>query len=340
MRHNAAEQSARTFDELLLARIRNREAFTLVELLVVIAIIAILIALLLPAVQAAREAARRAQCSNNLKQIGIALHNYESTYGRFPALWYYLKPESQIWTGHTVFSVILPYLEEVGFADQINWDYPAWHQTYNQVIQEATVSTYHCPSDDAERSWGFGGSVGDRIFAKGNYGPNVGTTCEGCVDEIWSPRDPPHLHTHVKKRNAMFHPNLGLKISNIFDGTSNVVLVGEMRGGPGQDARGSWTILSDIGYYRHDRTPNTSSPDLLRGGTYRHCDFRIPDPPCQWLTSSNDFHRWDVAARSAHPGGVHVVIGDASVRFISDSIDVLTWQNLGRPADGIPLGAF
>jgi len=315
----------------------GRKAFTLVELLVVIAIIGILVALLLPAINAAREAARRTQCSNNVRQIGLALLNYESAHGQLPALWNYLKPSTQIWTGHTVLSVILPFLEEVAFADQIDWDWPPWEATHNKVIQEAVVSTYLCPSDDGLRHWGFDAG---REFSKGNYGPNVGTVCEGCQDEAWSPRDPPTLYTHVKKKNTLFLPNYGLKLHRIIDGTSKVVLVAEMRGGTGQDARGSWTILTDVGYYRHDRTPNTSEPDLLRGGTYRHCDFRTADPPCQWLTSSNDFHRWNVAARSAHIGGVNVVMGDVSVRFVTDSIDLLTWQNVGRPADGVPLGDF
>ena len=124
------------------------------------------------------------------------------------------------------------------------------------------------------------------------------------------------------------------------DGSSHVVLVAEMRGGADNDARGNWTSVTDIGYYRHDRTPNTSEPDLLRGGTYRHCDYRTAQPPCQWLTPSNDFHRWHVAARSAHVGGVYVVMGDASVRFVKDTIDLGIWQNLGRPADRVPLVEF
>jgi len=178
------------------------------------------------------------------------------------------------------------------------------------------------------------------VISKGNYGPNVGTRCEGCIDEIWTPRDPPKEKTSNEEKNAVFIPNRGIRISDIHDGSSSTVMIGEIRGGDGEDARGAWTLITDVGYYRHDRTPNTSQPDLLRGGTYRHCDFRTADPPCQWLTGANDFHRWHVSSRSAHPGGVQVLLGDGSVRFITDSIDLATWQNLGRPKDGVPVGEY
>ena len=343
LRNAEGQKLCRLGKRCVVSRTR-RAAFTLVELLVVIAIIGILVTLLLPAVNAAREAARRTQCSNNIRQIGIALHNYESTHSRLPALWNYLLSEGcRICTGHTVFSVILPYLEEVQFADQIDWDRPPWDPKYNKAIQDAVVTTFQCPSEDFERliphiRYFPNGLEID--YTKGSYGPNVGTTCEGCQDEIWRPRDPPTEKKHVVKRNTVFLPNIGFKLNRMVDGSSHVVLVAEMRGGADNDARGNWTSVTDIGYYRHDRTPNTSEPDLLRGGTYRHCDYRTAQPPCQWLTPSNDFHRWHVAARSAHVGGVYVVMGDASVRFVKDTIDLGIWQNLGRPADRVPLVEF
>jgi len=122
----------------------RKRAFTLVELLVVIAIIAILIALLLPAVQASREAARRMQCANNIKQIGLALHNYHSVHGRFPGLWYYFW-EGRVRTGHPVFTAIMPYIEKEPLHDQIDFDHPPQDREYNGVLQDAVVQTYSLP---------------------------------------------------------------------------------------------------------------------------------------------------------------------------------------------------
>ena len=130
-----------------------RTGFTLVELLVVIAIIGILIALLLPAVQAAREAARRSQCSNNLKQVGLALHNYHDVYRTFPR-WAYPADctgapggDNSWWTGFTAMTMILPYMEQGAIYDKITWSTRPEDNPNNQLFRLATISAYQCPSD-------------------------------------------------------------------------------------------------------------------------------------------------------------------------------------------------
>ena len=147
------EKTAFTLVELPVVSKRERAAFTLVELLVVIAIIGILVALLLPAEQAAREAARRIQCTNNLKQIGIAMHNYQSTHGRFPIGYVGCQTWDPVWgglraLGHTAWAQILPYMELTALEDIYDF-----HQR-NGHNQDATIEqpeSFLCPSDDASR---------------------------------------------------------------------------------------------------------------------------------------------------------------------------------------------
>jgi prepilin-type N-terminal cleavage/methylation domain-containing protein/prepilin-type processing-associated H-X9-DG protein len=326
----------------------SRTGFTLVELLVVIAIIAILVSLLLPAVQAAREAARRMSCGNNLKQCALALHNYYSTFKRFPAIGE---------TSDRAFSVlakILPYAEQANLQDLIDFRQPIYIGAHggsasihpaNAVAARTLVPFFRCPSDGQEDLF----SQFDCNAAQGEAyrGTNV-VVCTGSGrDHSWDLR---------QRTDGLFFYNSSTGFRDMLDGTSNALVFSETILGNGQ--RGGappprpYDKVAWIGHATH-QNPDVA---LLAGGPvwawngYRgyawilgkaySSTFNSYDPPnprhpdvCQLAFG------W-FAARSHHPGGVNVALGDGSVRFVSDTVERRTWNNLGSIADGQVLGEF
>ena len=295
---------------------RAKRAFTLVELLVVIAIIGILIALLLPAVQSAREAARRMQCANNLKQLGLALHNYHTAIGSFPPGAMGAKPETggYGWTGapiRTAFCVfLLPYLEDNARYEL--YDFDRYSISQNKLVG-GYLPMWHCPSDVSRRQW----ESSDHFEEyKGDYGLNWGQGTY--ADQI---------------ERAPFYLQYGARIADIRDGTSNTLAMMEMLQAPCEqgddvDRRGRiWN--DDSGCYQIMTciSPNTSAPD-----TSRCVDRATDNLPC---TNSGGSHTEDfLAARSRHPGGVQTLMCDGSVHFISDSVELDTWKALSSQAGG------
>ena len=295
---------------------RGREGFTLIELLVVIAIIAVLIALLLPAVQSAREAARRIQCTNNVKQLGLALHNYHDVHGRFAAgsITVAITPSRDY--RQPFLPSLLRFLEQGTLASSYNFDQSFQHGS-NDTTRSTRVAAFDCPSDQQIL---FINSDGGNVDVKGSYGINWGQNTYG----------EPGLA-------APFALNYGASLAEIVDGTSNTFLMAELIQLPqpaGQpvntiDRRGRmWSDQPSSHQISTRNGPNSQVPDL--GACWPATDPR--KAPCTRRTGQGPTHY--LASRSKHPGGVNVLLGDGSVRFIKDSISIPTWRALSSIAGG------
>ena len=291
----------------------STRGFTLVELLVVIAIIGILIALLLPAVQAAREAARRSQCTNQVKQIGLALHNYHDTFKAFP-LGHVMAPDSSTSTqlrGSWI-KGLLPFLELQTVYDTFDHD-SAWWAPGNESVRGITINDFLCPSDIGVEIFNSAYNFGFR----GNYVANTGI---GTYIREYRPSQQTGLTVH-----GPFVHNRNVSFKSIIDGTSNTAAVTEIRKAEGNDSRGALFADSGTAQYCHDYVPNELVADLTERCVTR--DYA----PCTGAGSGGP-HR--LTARSNHPGGVNLLLFDGSVRFIGETIERDTWQALASMQGG------
>ncbi len=298
---------------------RSRRGFTLIELLVVIAIIAILIGLLVPAVQKVREAAARIQCQNNLKQLGIACHNYHDTMGTLPAG---TGPYGCCWGTWIV--IIMPYIEQDNlFKLYVNWGgndktgprYSSWPNTVNVTNQRLKVLT--CPSDTPNSPFG--------NLTNHNYALNYGNTNY----TQWS-----YLNG-VRFGGAPFSPNFSgrpkaAKLTDITDGTSNTMLAADVLQGQGRDLRG-FVWWGDASGFTTYLPPNAAQPDVIYTPYYCNNQPQRGLPCTGTPTASNPSM---YAARSRHTNGVQAVMGDGSVRFIQNSINIWTWRALSTSQGG------
>jgi prepilin-type N-terminal cleavage/methylation domain-containing protein/prepilin-type processing-associated H-X9-DG protein len=306
----------------------RRRAFTLIELLVVIAIIAVLIGLLLPAVQKVREAANRSKCTNNLKQIGLGLHNYHDVNLRFPSG--YLNNGNGIWNPDsnesTWITHLLPFIEQDGLYRMIDFAAPFGLDGPNDPVMSAFLTLFKCPSDFEV---GIVGGDWGKHWARGNYAGNDG------IGPMLSLTNKPYSAERSVKTPGVFMINSKTRIADIPDGTSQTALVSELIKSPGEDWRGVMHYPEGP-LYQHNNTPNSPLPDEFRS---QFC-LSIAEAPCIGTYTSYDTRKVILSARSRHSGGVNLLLADGSVRFVTNSVNLNTWQALSTPRGGEVVGDF
>lgn len=325
---------------------RRSRGFTLIELLVVIAIIAILIALLLPAVQQAREAARRTQCKNNLKQLGLALHNYESTFNMFPASRIDLTTPVVFQQSWTV--MVLPYLEQAPMYSIYNFNVP-WYSQVNAPVTTTQLPAFVCPSNASSPATppvamyqSLGVTWGQPIFGRGDYG-----SINAVRNAVWVASGLPSIGAR-EKLGAMGRGPGGTRLRDITDGTTNTIMLAEDSGRPnfflkgpkastnpksggryGQFTQDGWG-WADINSGQSvdgsntagvQNVSNTNGTTTISGTCFINC--------------TNDSELF-----SFHVGGVQVLMCDGSVRFVSENINGGSLASLITRDGGEVVGEF
>ncbi len=316
----------------------SRNAFTLVELLVVIAIVGILIALLLPAVQAAREAARRAQCTNNLKQLVLGMHNYNSCHKAFPAL-------SRGYSYFSAQSKILPFVEQSNLQDLIDFNEPLLvsgdPNPVHNGVEAQPIPLLLCPSDPGEKLY-----VDDdgNTWAGGNYQVNTGSGTG--------------MNYYTREAtDGMFWYNSSTSFRDMTDGSSNTVLMAETLLGSQRDTDELEDAQRQLASCSRNAMPfrGDTGEDLAAAAASGYRGHRATSwiRAYDYFTTVDGFyppnapepdrlaHAWGLlAARSVHPGGVNVGLCDGSTRFVSETVELATWRNLFCRNDGEVLGEF
>jgi prepilin-type N-terminal cleavage/methylation domain-containing protein/prepilin-type processing-associated H-X9-DG protein len=344
-----------------------RRAFTLIELLVVIAIIGVLIALLLPAVQAAREAARRSQCTNNLKQIGLALHNYEGSNGCFPpsckALNTFVSPPVITFndTGYSVQARMLPYLEGTTQYNAINFYYEYNDASgSNWTGTSAVMSIFLCPSTTRMNSTGRdsaasepNGSAFEKLIGQGygytDYSPVIYTDIN-VVNGIlvtggtYSTSIVPYRNFTLAMTGTFKIPIA--RLADISDGTSNTVAFFECAGRDerfiSQFTEGMYPFVRGYGPAGSGTTPHRfwrwADPANALGISGQPNNKGIPtNEGVAWPGTTNsmgDQAGQNQEAYSFHRGGVNALFGDGSVRFLKDSVNLISLRAIVTPSGG------
>ena len=303
-----------------ISHVRRTRGFTLIELLVVIAIIAILIALVLPAVQRAREAARRTQCKNNLKQIGLALHNYHGIHGVFPSGWISVNagvPNAHHGTSGVGWAaMILPQMEQNNAYQLFNSLLPLTDPA-NAAFLQVQIPAYKCPSDPQPDKFTISSEATGAVLAElpianyiGVFGPENLDNCEN------SPGNLPVMSDGTCKGSGVFYHNSSVRLRDLSDGTSSTLMTGERRTNASLDWFSSWPGMISEGEESIQRVCGSAD--------------HVPNHPASHF---DDFS-------SHHVGGAQFCLGDGSVHFISENIDGRLYQALATIQNGEVVGDF
>ncbi len=344
------------------ASLAPRRGFTLIELLVVIAIISVLIGLLLPAVQKVRDAAARTQCSNNLHQLGLAMHNYEGAIGHLPPAfragvppaWAGLPPYFFSWSA---LAELNPYLEQTNIYNAMDLAQPIYVppdfniSPANQFAVQQVVKLFLCPADQMRP---VSAAYGEPVIGPTNYAVCVGTGTTNGGPPFGSPLN----------SDGMFMAGIGLRLTDVTDGTSNTAMMSESLLGDGPENAtgpmppipnavqlvyaytGFGTPLSDAAcasatqWNVSNRRGFTWASGEMRCGSYNH--YYTPNSSnCDCVT--NDLTTYTSmafrAARSRHSGGVNLLVGDGSVHFVSQTVSPGTWRALATRGGGEVIGS-
>jgi prepilin-type N-terminal cleavage/methylation domain-containing protein len=346
-------------------RTESPAAFTLIELLVAIAIIAVVISLLLPAIQRAREAARRTQCRNNLKQLGLALHNYSDVSTTFPPSVVIGNVGGRLdfggWSAH---ARILPFLEQSSGFNSLNFDFTYEHPT-NKTVSQMVVEVFMCPSDPDTapypHSFGLAGVT--------SYGWNMGDWY------VWGGANPIGL-SYTQRPRSPFFVNSSVRERDFVDGTSNSIVAAEVKARQRyfRDCTGLSSRFTPSSFPAIGDDPYTVAPEYVSSagcnatlrdsghtewvdGHVHQTGFTTAWSPNRRIENGSTGARFDiditgireanlgptfsaVTSRSHHSGGVHVLLGDGAVRFVSNSIDGNAWRAAGTIASGETVDEF
>ncbi len=331
----------------------SRRGFTLIELLVVIAIIAILIALLLPAVQQAREAARRSSCKNNMKQLGLALHNYHDTHRTFPPGYIVADGTVDNYEGFAWGTMILPYLDQQPLYKSLSSQFSAPNSGSGPWL--TVLTAWQCPSDNkvegrmsydetsnTNGTCNLGSGVTTCTDGMGNtLTPTDEATCSMCTSPTGSWNGTISQQGYASKASyvgnygsstlaagvgsgggGIFWANSSIQIKDVTDGTSNTFLVGERR----NLASGSATWVG----VRYNQDSDGNPLDGNNGKAVLGSANQAP----------NQSNGQTTGFSSAHEGGCHMLMGDGAVRFVSENLNRTLFQNIGDRRDGNVIGEF